>query len=70
MNEILAEARGERRFPGDGELNLVGLLRALPRDIPISIEVPTVTLARSVGAVERARRALAGTLRVLAQLAG
>jgi len=67
--EILAEARGERLFPGEGGVDLVGLLRALPRDLPLSLEVPTLTLAKSVGAVERARRALAATKRVLAQLA-
>jgi sugar phosphate isomerase/epimerase len=68
MEAILAEARAERRFPGEGDLDLLGLLRAVPRDIPLSVEVPTVTLARTVGAVERARRALAATRRVLAQL--
>jgi len=68
MDAILAEARAERLFPGDGGLDLIGLLRAVPADIPLSIEVPTHTLARSVGATERARRALAATRRVLAQL--
>ena len=68
MDAILAEARAERLFPGDGGLDLVGLLRAVPRDIPLSLEVPTHTLAKTVGATERARRALAATRRVLAQL--
>lgn len=68
MDAILAEARGERLFPGEGSIDLVGLLRAVPRDIPLSVEVPTRTLARSIGATERARRALAATRRVLAQL--
>jgi sugar phosphate isomerase/epimerase len=68
MDAILAEARAERLFPGDGGLDLPGLLRAVPRDIPLSIEVPTHTLALTVGATERARRALAATRRVLAQL--
>jgi sugar phosphate isomerase/epimerase len=68
MEAIVAEARTERRFPGDGELDLVGLLRAVPRDIPLSIEAPTHALARTVGATERARRALAATRRVLARL--
>ncbi|MFZ6773315.1 sugar phosphate isomerase/epimerase family protein [Undibacterium sp. SXout7W] len=67
MDAILAEARSERLFPGEGELDLSGLLRALPDNIPISIEVPTHTLAMTVGATERARRALAATKRVLAQ---
>jgi sugar phosphate isomerase/epimerase len=68
MEAILAEARGERLFPGEGGVDLVGLLRALPRDIPLSLEVPTLTLAKTVDATERARRVLAATKRVLAQL--
>jgi len=68
MDEILAEARGERLFPGEGGVDLLGLLRALARDLPLSLEVPTLTLAKTVGATERARRALAATKRVLAQL--
>lgn len=66
MDAILAEARAERRFPGEGGLDLPALLRAVPPGLPLSVEVPTQTLARSVGAVERARRALAATRRVLA----
>lgn len=68
MEAILDQARAERLFPGEGELDLLGLLRAIPRDIPLSLEVPTHTLARTVGATERARRALVATQRVLAQL--
>lgn len=68
MDAILAEARAERLFPGEGGVDLLGLLRAMPRDIPLSLEVPTATLAKTVGATERARRALAATKRVLAQL--
>src|SRR5258706_3823621 len=68
MEEILAQARGERLFPGEGGVDLLGILRALPRDIPLSLEVPTLTLAKTVGATERAGRALAATKRVLAQL--
>src|SRR5437867_1445114 len=45
-----------------------GMLLALPRDLPLSLEVPTLTLAKTVDATERARRALAATKRVLAQL--
>jgi sugar phosphate isomerase/epimerase len=68
MDAILAEARAERLFPGEGGVDLLGLLRAVPRDLPLSVEVPTVTLAKTVDATERARRALAATKRVLAQL--
>jgi sugar phosphate isomerase/epimerase len=68
MDAILAEARAERLFPGDGGVDLLGLLRAVPRDLPLSVEVPTLTLAKTAGATERARRAMAATKRVLAQL--
>jgi sugar phosphate isomerase/epimerase len=68
MDEILAEARAERLFPGEGGVDLLALLRAVPRNLPLSVEVPAHTLARTVGATERARRALAATRRVLAQL--
>ena len=68
MEAILAEARAERLCPGEGGIDLVGLLRAVPRHIPVSVEVPMHTLARTVGATERARRALAGTRAVLARL--
>jgi sugar phosphate isomerase/epimerase len=68
MDAILAEARGERLFPGEGGVDLLGLLRAVPRDLPLSLEVPTLTLAKTVGATERARRALAATKRMLAKL--
>jgi len=67
IEAILAEARGERLFPGEGGVDLVGLLRAVPCDIPLSVEVPTHTLARTVGAVERARRALASTKATIAK---
>jgi len=67
MDAILAEARGARLFPGEGSLDLVALLRAMPPDIPLSVEVPTHALARSVGAVDRARRALAATKATLAR---
>jgi sugar phosphate isomerase/epimerase len=68
MDGIIAEARAERLFPGKGGLDLLGLLRALPRDIPISVEVPTVKLAQTISAVERARRALVATKTLLAKL--
>jgi hypothetical protein len=55
-------------MPGDGHLDLGGILRAVPRDAPISLEVPMRDLARSVPAVERARRILAKMHRLLETL--
>ena len=58
MDEILRQARNERRFPGDGDSDLLGLLRTLPADIPLSLEIPTRQLMeQGVSALERARMA-------------
>jgi sugar phosphate isomerase/epimerase len=57
--QLIHAAREERMFPGEGGLDLVGLARAMPDDLTISIEVPTVQLAKSMDATSRARRALA-----------
>jgi sugar phosphate isomerase/epimerase len=62
MQEIIRQARSDRLFPGEGELDLRGLMRALPADLPISVEVP---YARPMSALERARRALAATTEFL-----
>ncbi|MFO1413229.1 MAG: sugar phosphate isomerase/epimerase [Burkholderiales bacterium] len=68
LEGLLHQARAERLLPGDGGLDLVGIMSALPRDLPVSIEIPMETLARTVPAVERARRALAATRALLAKL--
>jgi sugar phosphate isomerase/epimerase len=63
MQEIIRQARSNRLFPGEGELDLNGLMRALPGDLPISIEIP---YAKPMSPMERARRALAATRELLA----
>ena len=62
MNEIIRQARSDRRFPGEGALDLKGLLKALPADLPISLEVPHAT---PMPPLERARLALSATKQVL-----
>ncbi|TCK34637.1 sugar phosphate isomerase/epimerase [Paraburkholderia sp. BL8N3] len=62
---LLYQARCERMIPGEGGLDLGGILRALPDDLPISIEVPMQEWAKTAGAVERARRLREATLAVL-----
>ncbi|WP_341645500.1 sugar phosphate isomerase/epimerase family protein [Thauera sp. SDU_THAU2] len=66
--EILFQARAERKAPGEGGLPLGELLRALPDGIPLSLEVPQMALARTVGPFERARRLREATERLLAGL--
>lgn len=59
MEEILRQARNERRFPGDGDSDLVGLLRTLPTSVPLSLEIPTRQLMKQgVSAQARAQMAL------------
>jgi sugar phosphate isomerase/epimerase len=66
MDEILRQARNERRFPGDGDCDLHGLLSALPARIPLSLEIPTrQLLEQGVSAFDRAKMALDKTRQVL-----
>jgi sugar phosphate isomerase/epimerase len=62
MQEIIRQARGDRLMPGEGALDLRGLLRALPADLPLSLEIP---LARKIEPFERAKQVMAATRRFL-----
>ena len=68
VETVIHQARAERLMPGDGGLDLRGILRAVPPCIPVSVEVPMRTLARSVPALLRARRMLAKTRQLLDSL--
>ncbi|MCF4996465.1 TIM barrel protein [Pseudomonas syringae] len=69
MAEILRQARNERRFPGEGDCDLLGLLRGLPANLPLSLEIPTVKLLeQGVSGLQRAQMAMAATQAVLARL--
>jgi len=50
-------ARGERLYPGEGAINITGILNHLP-PVPISIELPHAARARELGFEEHARRCL------------
>jgi hypothetical protein len=63
---LIHAAREERMFSGEDGIDLVGLTREMPRDITISIEVPTAELAKTVNAEARACRALRGTKAIIA----
>jgi len=62
MQEMIRQARGDRLFPGEGGLDLQGLMRALPPELPISVEIP---YAKPMSPLERAKRALAATRKFL-----
>ena len=67
LDTLLFQARCERMIPGEGGLDLAGILRALPDHLPVSIEVPTEQWAKTTPAVERARRLREATLAVIEQ---
>ncbi|GGA61967.1 sugar phosphate isomerase/epimerase family protein [Pelagibacterium lentulum] len=50
---LLAEARGARLLPGKGGLDLAGIVRALPAETVISVELPSASDTRPP--LERAR---------------
>jgi sugar phosphate isomerase/epimerase len=60
--EMIRQAREDRLFPGDGGLDLRSLLQAVPRDLPLSLEIPT---SKPMSAGERARRAFEATKALL-----
>ena len=65
---LLHQARAERLMPGDGGLDLAGILRAVPRDVPLSLEIPMQALTRTLPAVPRTRAMLEKARRLLGSL--
>jgi sugar phosphate isomerase/epimerase len=65
VSELIRQARGDRLFPGEGALDLEGLLRATPAGLPLSLEVP---IAQKLEPFERARRAFQATRSFLSRV--
>lgn len=65
---LLFQARAARMLPGEGGLDLLGLVEAFPSGRPIALEVPMQALARTMPALERATRARECTVELLHQL--
>jgi sugar phosphate isomerase/epimerase len=64
MQEIIRQARGDRLLPGEGALDLRSLLRAMPADLAMSLEIP---LARKIEPFDRAKQVLVATKRFLGE---
>jgi sugar phosphate isomerase/epimerase len=58
MAAIIRTARDERQFPGEGGIDVLGILGCLPQDIPYALEIPRVALTKAVGPEEVARLAI------------
>ncbi|MEN2472123.1 sugar phosphate isomerase/epimerase family protein [Burkholderia sp. GS2Y] len=65
VDRLLFQARCARLVPGEGGLDLRGILRALPAHLPVSVEVPNAQWAMTTPAVARARRLREATLAVI-----
>jgi sugar phosphate isomerase/epimerase len=65
MDALIATARGGRLPPGCGAIDLVGIVAAMPRGIPLALEVPMEDFMRAEGPEAVARRAIEGARRIL-----
>ena len=63
---LIHTARCERLLPGEGGIDLAGLFKSLPGDLPISVEIPNEKRLAELGAEEWARRALIASTTTLA----
>jgi sugar phosphate isomerase/epimerase len=63
--ELIHTARCARLLPGDGGIDLAGLVQALPGDMPLSLEIPNEEWLPRLGAEEWGRRALAAARRIV-----
>ena len=62
---LIHTARAERLFPGEGGIDVRGILAALPPDIPYALEIPRATLSALIGEKECARLAIKAARRHL-----
>jgi sugar phosphate isomerase/epimerase len=63
---MIFTARVERLLPGDGAIDIAAIMRRMPPNIPVALEVPMGALTRAIGPAEVARRAREAAARVLA----
>ena len=55
---MIHTARDERQFPGEGGIDVRGILACMPQDIPYALEIPRVALTKAVGPEEVALLAI------------
>jgi sugar phosphate isomerase/epimerase len=64
--ELLHAGRAERLPPGEGAIDIRGILAHMPQDTPIALEVPMTAMAAAEGAEAVARRVRQAAERLLA----
>jgi sugar phosphate isomerase/epimerase len=65
LDGLLHHARAERLPPGEGGLNITGVLAHMPTGIPIALEVPMTALTRTAGPEAVAQRVIQAARRLL-----
>lgn len=69
LETMIHQARNERAFPGDGNLDLVGMLSALPVGVALSLEAPVRSLAKRLSPLQRGQRARQAMASLIAAVA-
>lgn len=62
---LIAIARGGRLLPGEGGIDLRSFVRALPDNVPVSVEIASSDLLQRLTPQERAAQALAAARRII-----
>ena len=65
---LIRIAREERLYPGEGAIDLKGILGVIAPDSVISLEIPHLARARTTPARERARQAIEAMKHVISQM--
>lgn len=63
--ELIRQAREERLVPGEGGLDLAGIVAALPRGTPISVELPNEPQRQALGTAAWLERLVAATQHII-----
>ncbi|HPE60392.1 MAG: sugar phosphate isomerase/epimerase [Thiothrix sp.] len=65
LEQLIFTARDERMLPGAGDIDLKGLLQAIPRETVLSIEIPRKAESRYLSARQRAREGMDAMKRLI-----
>ena len=60
IEDLTEDSRAHRMIPGEGGLDLASIIRNLPRDLPLCVEVSNARLESTMSAMDRAKMAFNG----------
>ena len=59
--DLLFAGRAERLPPGEGDINLTDIVKLMPKDIPVALEIPMLEYASKYGSEAVAQRVIKAT---------